>query len=413
MSRKKPKLPRSHGQGTVYPHPRVPVGSKRAQLYAIRWPESGRRRFEGGFVDEDKARQALDLKLARIRCGEPSTPVIEAPKPRTDHTFAELLEDFRESRKTRCRVAAEDVWRWDRHLGRWSDRKVTSIEARHIHELVGGLLRPDPAERDGDGKRLEAVSGPTAKRVLHLLSAFYRWAIRMKYAAENPVKGEIRELAKELKSTYTPDPDAVLQDRATVVRLYRAIPATYVTGVRGPKKTRSMASPAPIAYLLSAWAGLRPGEVYPLCWSDVSLSKKSISVRYSYRNGVLGLPKSGKPRTVPIPDFLGAELLAWRTLHPDAQLVCPPLRQSKRGQHCFIGSQFIQGEIEKGCEAAGIPVADFYDLGRRTFATIAARKGLPLPRLQKILGHASVETTMRYVRLGELDEAEALALNAV
>ena len=40
---------------------------------------------------------------------------------------------------------------------------------------------------------------------------------------------------------------------------------------------------------------------------------------------------------------------------------------------------------------------------RRCFATHQAISGMPLPVLQKVLGHASLSSTSIYVRAGDLD----------
>jgi site-specific recombinase XerD len=40
---------------------------------------------------------------------------------------------------------------------------------------------------------------------------------------------------------------------------------------------------------------------------------------------------------------------------------------------------------------------------RRCFATHQALNGMPLPVLQKVLGHASLSSTSVYVRAGDLD----------
>ena len=45
---------------------------------------------------------------------------------------------------------------------------------------------------------------------------------------------------------------------------------------------------------------------------------------------------------------------------------------------------------------------------RHTFGTVMARK-VPLPVLQKLMGHSDVQTTLRYVDVNEDDKREAIA----
>ena len=49
------------------------------------------------------------------------------------------------------------------------------------------------------------------------------------------------------------------------------------------------------------------------------------------------------------------------------------------------------------CRATGITGCRVHDL-RHTFGVHAARAGVPLARLQKLMGHATPAVTMRYMR---------------
>ena len=151
----------------------------------------------------------------------------------------------------------------------------------------------------------------------------------------------------------------------------------------------------------------------PLECADVDLNRRVIHVRRNYRNGVISLPKSGKGREVPIVPYLAKELRAWhKKLDPKTVLVCPPVRNSNRGETCFLGPPLIKRMLEEACDACGLARGDFYDLGRRSFATLAAKAGLNPYRLKEIMGHASIETTMRYVRFaGDLSDKEIAALD--
>ncbi|SPX75636.1 Site-specific recombinase XerD [Mobiluncus mulieris] len=56
------------------------------------------------------------------------------------------------------------------------------------------------------------------------------------------------------------------------------------------------------------YCGLRIGEALALTWSDIEWSRRIIQVRHAFTEVsgrlVLGTPKNGKTRTVPIPQFL-------------------------------------------------------------------------------------------------------------
>ena len=63
-----------------------------------------------------------------------------------------------------------------------------------------------------------------------------------------------------------------------------------------------------VLILMLGYCGLRIGEALALTWSDIEWSRRIIQVRHAFTEVsgrlVLGTPKNGKTRTVPIPQFL-------------------------------------------------------------------------------------------------------------
>ena len=98
---------------------------------------------------------------------------------------------------------------------------------------------------------------------------------------------------------------------------------------------------------------------------------------------------AGSARDVPIPDSLAQLLAAHRVAYPGgpADPVFP---------HPFTYGQ-AQKVFGKGCTAAELHDVRVHDL-RHTFGVHWVQAGLPLPRLQKILGHTTPAMTMRYAR---------------
>lgn len=425
------KRRRRKGSGTV---------RLKGKSWEARWSEGSERHTQGGFATKADALIFLEHRARKAVLAEGladlGLPLPVARPKASSKTIGSLVDEWFEARKAEgVKTVTEDHWRWERHIGHYlSSRLPDNIEEKDLHRWIAALRNPDPASRYADGSCVRAISGPTAQRSLHLLSAFYRWAVREGHATRNPCRGLRRDIgmSRMLRSTHTPDSTVVLQSKKDLERLYRAIPVDYVADVRQPaqpkrkervkgkgraktpeRKKYKVPNPVPIAYLLSALAGLRPGEVLPLEWADVDLQRAVIHVRRNYRNGVISLPKSGKGREVPIVPFLANELRAWqKRLDPKAVLVCPPVRNSRRGETCFLGTPLIKRLLDEACGACGIARGDFYDLGRRSFATLAAKAGLNPYRLKEIMGHASIETTMRYVRFaGELSDKEIAALD--
>ena len=69
---------------------------------------------------------------------------------------------------------------------------------------------------------------------------------------------------------------------------------------------------AHLAVLLGGDAGLRLGEILALQWCDVNFARGQLQIQCSDWRGTIGLPKSGKPRIIPMTERLAAALRAHR-----------------------------------------------------------------------------------------------------
>ena len=72
---------------------------------------------------------------------------------------------------------------------------------------------------------------------------------------------------------------------------------------------------------------------------------------------------------------------------------------STKAPHQQIGDQAIRGILNKVQERTGIKISPHKF--RRTFATDGIRSGMPLETVQKLMGHASPRTTLRYATLDD------------
>lgn len=58
----------------------------------------------------------------------------------------------------------------------------------------------------------------------------------------------------------------------------------------------------------------------------------------------------------------------------------------------------VKRRLKPACRAAGVSVDTFHDL-RHTFASHLAMLGVSVFHIKEVLGHADLETTMRYMHL--------------
>ncbi len=69
---------------------------------------------------------------------------------------------------------------------------AASWTAKHL-----GEIRPEDLARFVDERRTGGASGPTCNRDLSIISTLYRWAIRLRYADENPASRKSTEWCSE------------------------------------------------------------------------------------------------------------------------------------------------------------------------------------------------------------------------
>jgi len=210
-----------------------------------------------------------------------------------------------------------------------------------------------------EARRREGKAGSTINRDLCALSAFRRWCAEerdfaipaLKMAREREPAGRERWLsAEELKDLEIATP-----------REWWPLFATL------------------------AFTGLRIGEAQGLRRADVRLAERRITVSDRLRR----LKNAGSARDVPVPEPLARVLAEHLTRCPGGPsdlLFPPPFSDYRAARRVFA----------RACRLASLHDATVHDL-RHTFAVHAAQSGVPIPRIQKLLGHATVAMAMRYM----------------
>lgn len=189
-------------------------------------------------------------------------------------------------------------------------------------------------------------------------------------------------------------------------------------------------------YALILETGLRTGELIGLTWDAVDLEKKTLTVNktmeYRYQQGRwrAGPPKTQQSyRTIPLTNRAVEILEKVKASRPNQKLA-PTLTQTleyidrrtgERASLVMSDLVFINwrtGEPAKNssydthlyklCDEVGIKRFCMHAL-RHTYATRAIESGMPPKVLQKLLGHASIKTTMdRYVHVTDDSMAQAV-----
>lgn len=138
--------------------------------------------------------------------------------------------------------------------------------------------------------------------------------------------------------------------------------------------------------------GMRLGEILSLRWSQVDLAQRTLTV-------TAAKSKSKRSRMIP----LGRDLLdVFRSARRRGEYVFP------NGGTC---QKSVRKSFETACRRAGIPHGRekgivFHDL--RHVAATELVKRIDVVTASRILGHASVEMTMRYVHVTDADKRLAI-----
>jgi len=146
--------------------------------------------------------------------------------------------------------------------------------------------------------------------------------------------------------------------------------------------------------------GMRMGEVLALRWDNVNLQQKYLYVREGDWQGIIGTPKSGKSRKIPLNDE------ALKTLKGHRHLKSPLVFCGSKGGR--LQPNAMATALERYCVRAGVERMTPHAL-RHTFASHLAMRSVPLKAIQELLGHAKIEQTLRYAHLTPDAREDAVA----
>jgi integrase len=158
-------------------------------------------------------------------------------------------------------------------------------------------------------------------------------------------------------------------------------------------------------FLTAAFTGLRRGELLALRWRDVDFSGSVIRVRASYAGAKVTTPKSGKVRSLPMAPSVASALAR---LGQRARFVGEDHLVFVGELGSYLDGSALRRRYAAALKRAGLRPLRFHDL-RHTFGTRMIAKA-DIRRVQEWMGHADVQTTMRYLHYAPRgDEAELVA----
>lgn len=162
-------------------------------------------------------------------------------------------------------------------------------------------------------------------------------------------------------------------------------------------------------FLFAVHTGLRLGELCALHWGDIDPVLKQMQVRHNVVRGVLGTPKggseAGQERIIPLNKRAQAALTAQRALGVRGVLVFP----SPRGKPWSTYNAPTMA-MARASRQAKLGRAVTWKVLRSTFASWLIQRGATVKEVQELLGHGSLEVTMRYMALSPSERQRAVRL---
>ncbi|MCG2633067.1 site-specific integrase [Bradyrhizobium sp. WYCCWR 13023] len=146
-----------------------------------------------------------------------------------------------------------------------------------------------------------------------------------------------------------------------------------------------------VVVLLSLKAGLRAAEIAKLTWDMIETAEGQIGTVIELRDAAA---KKRHGRRIPLQSDLRNALIAWRL---KSQGEGPVIRSERGGAMTPLS---VVVWFNRAFRATGLDGCSSHS-GRRTFITRAARlvhkAGGSLRDVQLLAGHASIQTTQRYI----------------
>jgi integrase len=355
---------------------RLPDGTQVKRKIGPAWV--GRGRPAEGHFTKRLAEDWLHDRLGELR-REPAQPQVAGP-PMTTVTFAEAAAEYlRFSEQDRgCKPSTIRNYRnaiTVHLLPVFGDMALEDITVQEIERWRAGMASVR-VQRE--------LSNKTKNNLLVLMHAIFRRAVKLYALPANPVAQVDRFRVRSSGDIQVFSPEEVWA-------LVRAAGSEADAAI----------------FLTAAFTGLRRGELLGLRWRDVDFAGSTIRVRASYAAGKLTTPKSGKVRAVPMAPDVASALAKLgdreRFVGDDdfvfAGEVGPPL-----------DGDALSSRYRDALQRAGLRPLRFHDL-RHTFGTRMIAKA-DIRRVQEWMGHADIQTTMKYLHYAPRGEDAELVAQA-
>jgi integrase len=376
--------------------------TRRGVVFALRFRAYGQRQYVTLGTAADgwtlkRAEVELANVLADVRRGIWQPPAVdqaggpEAPAAvPTFHEFSSEWYARRELDRLRPKTLEQFRWALELHLlPVFAREPLDRITIAHVDRYVRGKL--------ADGK----LSPRSVNHTVSVLAAILEVAVEYDHLPRNPAAGRRR------RAPVPKTPRNYLDTAEHLTALLDG--AGRVDAASRERRGQRRALIATLAF-----AGLRIGEALELRWRDVNLADGRLHVR--------GSKTAAADRVVTVLPILRDELLAYRATLADVDRAARVFGSSTGGRQSEsnVRQRILIPAVRHAAEALahagtdGLPPRLTPHSLRRTFASLLAALGEPMPSTIRQLGHTDPALTLRvYQHDGDRGQAERDRLRAL
>lgn len=237
--------------------------------------------------------------------------------------------------------------------------KLFSTIEKHVTHMTTDDLR----KYLSDYQQINGCSKANIDNIRRILSSFFSWLEDENYILKSPVRRihKIRT-SKTVKETYTDEALETMRDNCGNLRDLAIVD-------------------------LLASTGMRVGEMVRLNISDIDFENRECVV----------FGKGSKERPVYFDARTKIHLQNYLNFRTDDN---PALFVSLLNPYKRLQISGIEIRLRKLGKKLGIPKVHPHKF-RRTLATRAIDKGMPIEQVQRLLGHAQIDTTMQYAMVAQ------------
>ncbi len=365
-----------------------------------------KKRADGRYMTQVELDPGADGKRRRITIYGRTLKEVEAKK-------AEKLEEIRKGTLSSNEKATfgevADKWLYYKR-GQLGEKGIRQYN--HYQSIVNNQLQPLQRRKVKELKQVDldmilseyAQKGKSRKTLIYIKQTASQV---IEYAVENDLA--FRNVFAKVKN-----PDAPVTERQPLTdEQIRLVTENWQDHRAG------------IGALIMLYCGLRRGELIPLTWADIDLTEKTISINKSVStsSNIFTVKQGAKTaagcRVVDIPDLIipalkhAKEKSGSFLVFPDAEGAMLTNQGYERLWESYMHYLNIKaGGRDRSRSNPKIVAMEPFTAHqlRHTYATILYDVGVDLKNAQRLLGHASLEMTLKiYTHLSQRKKADSIA----